>query len=454
MIDGELRIGVSKLDLTPPLATAYLAFHPRQMRFGGVHDRLHARAFVAEAGDRRLGILSADSLGFSRSILGDERDFIEEIRQRVEAACGIPPDHLMITTTHAHSTPQTTDLHDLVGAYPDLRDWVERLQDQLVAAVVAAWSCRERAELRAGVGHAPGIAWNRRILTTDGRLVIHRDRPPDAQVVKEPKDDRVPVILVRGETRRAALMGFSCHPTTVQVQPLVSADFPGVACDLTERHLDLASCLFIQGACGDVGPIRRTSDFDDVLLYGRSLAGEASRQLALLDAPDQPAMVPALGGGLTKFDVPRRALPDADELRREVAAAEEEIRHSVDDDARQAAIARYRRAFEPYRLCQLGGGPIPLEVQALRLGDVLFVSAEGELFSEFGLEIIRQSPAPITIIAGYTNGYQGYFPTRAAWAEGGYEPSVGPWTRVDESGGERLTAEAIAVARRVWAESA
>ncbi len=113
-------------------------------------------------------------------------------------------------------------------------------------------------------------------------------------------------------------------------------------------------------------------------------------------------------------------------------------------------MAAFRRAFEPLRLCELGTGPVPLEVQALRLGDALLVSAEGELFCEFGLEIIAASPAPLTLIAGYTNGYQGYFPTRAAWAEGGYEPSVGPWTRVDESGGERLTARAIDLARRVW----
>ncbi len=445
-----MRAGFAKIDITPPLAAGYLAFHPRQMPFEGIHDRLHARALVADDGEHTVAVVSADALGFSRSVLGPGRDFIDEVRGQVEARCGIPRDHVMVCATHSHSTPQTTDLHDLLGWFPHLADWFERLIDQLAGAVCLAWASREPVELYGGTGLAPGIAWNRRILTTDGRLVIHSTRPPDDQVVKEARDDRVPVLLFRGATRRGALLGFCCHPTTVQVQPLVSADFPGVACDLVERAMDLEACLFIQGACGDVGPIRRTTDFADVTLYGRSLGGEATRQLALLDARNAAPMTDRVGAACDRFAVPRRPLPDQSALRAEVDRQRQAIESAGSDEERAQAVAAFRRAFEPLRLCELGTGPVPLEVQALRLGDALLVSAEGELFCEFGLEIIAASPAPLTLIAGYTNGYQGYFPTRAAWAEGGYEPSVGPWTRVDESGGERLTARAIDLARRVW----
>ncbi|NUP98731.1 MAG: neutral/alkaline non-lysosomal ceramidase N-terminal domain-containing protein [Armatimonadetes bacterium] len=450
MDNATLRVGFGKVDITPPLAAAYLGFHPRQVPFEGIHDRLYARALAAENGDQAIAIVSADALGFSRSIFGPGRDFIAEVREGITQATGIPADHIMVAATHAHSTPQTTDLHDLLGWFPELADWLERLKWQLVSAVTTAWQSREPVEARVGVGEAPGIAWNRRILTTDGRLVIHRDRPPNEQVVKEPRDDRVPAVLFRGATRRGALFGFCCHPTTVQVQPLVSADFPGVATALVERELDLEACLFLQGACGDVGPIRRTTDFEDVALYGRSLGGEAVRQLALQDARNWPAMAPVIAAGTACFEVPRRELPDRQALEQEVARQRQRLETATDEATRQEALGAFRRAFEPLRLCQLGEGPVPLEVQALRLGDVLLVTAEGELFSEFGLRIVAESPAPVTIVVGYANGYQGYFPTRAAWAEGGYEPSVGPWTRVDQHGGELLTEQAIALARQVW----
>jgi hypothetical protein len=82
----------------------------------------------------------------------------------------------------------------------------------------------------------------------------------------------------------------------------------------------------------------------------------------------------------------------------------------------------------------------------------LIVACEGELFVEYGNRIKEASPAPVTFVAAYSNGYEGYIPTPETWDEGGYEPSLGPWTRVWRTGGETLTERAIALARRVWYE--
>lgn len=447
----ELRAGFAKLDVTPPLAVPYLSFHPRQTPFGGIHDRLFVRALAVDNGSAGVILLAVDSLGISRSVFGAGRDFVAEVRAAVAAGCGIPADHVLLAASHAHSTPQTTDIADLLGAFPHLAEWLEGLRDQLVAAAVAAWSGRDVVTLHGAVGLAPGIAWNRRILTTDGRLCILANRPADDEVVKEPRDDRVPVLLFRGPTRRGAVIGFTCHPTTVQVQPLVSADYPGVACGLVERELDLEACLFLQGACGDVGPVRRTSNFADVALYGRALGGEATRALALLDAVDTPAMTPAIVSRSRTLELPRRELPDRAALTARAAELARGIETACEAD-RAAAIAAYRAVAEPLRLCELGDGPVPVEIQAIRIGEALFVAVEGELFCEYGLALKESSPAPVTFVVGYSNGYQGYFPTPAAWDEGGYEPSLGPWTRVDRTGGERIVAAAAALARDVWEE--
>jgi len=58
----------------------------------------------------------------------------------------------------------------------------------------------------------------------------------------------------------------------------------------------------------------------------------------------------------------------------------------------------------------------------------------------------------VTFVAAYANGYEGYIPTPAAWDEGGYEVSEGPWTRVGRDAGEAVGAAAVALARRVWNE--
>jgi hypothetical protein len=91
-----------------------------------------------------------------------------------------------------------------------------------------------------------------------------------------------------------------------------------------------------------------------------------------------------------------------------------------------------------------------MEVQALRLGDALVVACEGELFVEYGSRIKAASPAAVTFVAAYSNGYEGYIPTPETFDEGGYEAALGPWTRVPGTVGGVLTERMIALAKRVW----
>jgi hypothetical protein len=455
---SQLLAGFGKVDVTPPLAIPYLSYYPRQTPFDGVHDRLYARALALELDGTAAAIVAVDSLGISRTILGPERDVIAEIRQRIQERTGIPAAHVLIAASHAHSTPQTTDIAPLVALFPGAAAWVDRLMDQLAAAVVVAWARRRPAAVRGTTGLAPGIAWCRRIITRDGRIVRLQQRPPDDQVVKEPRDDRVPVLLVDdAETPfghaahwSGALLGFTCHPTTVQVQPLVSADYPGVACDLVERELGAEACLFLQGACGNVGPVRATTDFQDVGLYGRALGGEALRALSLLGTRDVPPMRPALAAVSEVVVLERRPLPEQEPLERQAQELEAAIQAASGDEARRAAVAAYRRVAEPLQLVRLGGDPVRLEVQALRICDALVVSCEGELFVEYGNRIKDASPAGVTFVAAYANGYEGYIPTPESWDEGGYEPSLGPWTRVGPTAGEILVERMLAVAQRAW----
>jgi hypothetical protein len=268
--------------------------------------------------------------------------------------------------------------------------------------------------------------------------------------VKEARDDRVPVLLASGEGWRGAVIGFTCHPVIVQTQPLVSADFPGVACRIVERELGALSCLFLQGAAGDVNPIRGTTDFRDVAATGGVLGGEALRLLSLLSAEDGPAMSETLAVESETVEVERRPLPDVTGLEQKAADLEALIPLAESGAARREAIAAYRRVVEPLRLARLGEGPVRVEVQALRLGDALIVAVEGELFADYGNRIKEASPAPVTFVSAYSNGMEGYLPTREAFDEGGYEVAAGPWTRVGRTAGDQVTERAIALAHRVW----
>ena len=62
-----------------------------------------------------------------------------------------------------------------------------------------------------------------------------------------------------------------------------------------------------------------------------------------------------------------------------------------------------------------------LFVTALAVGDLVFAGFPGEPFTEVGRQVKAGSPFTLTVPACCANGYEDYYPTRSAYAEGGYE---------------------------------
>jgi hypothetical protein len=62
-----------------------------------------------------------------------------------------------------------------------------------------------------------------------------------------------------------------------------------------------------------------------------------------------------------------------------------------------------------------------LEIQALRLGPAALLGIPAEVFAQIGLDVEGGSPFPLTAVVELANGWEGYLPTREAFAEGGYE---------------------------------
>ena len=65
-----------------------------------------------------------------------------------------------------------------------------------------------------------------------------------------------------------------------------------------------------------------------------------------------------------------------------------------------------------------------LHITALSVGDVVFAGFPGEPFTQIGQEVKKWSSFALTITACCANGYEGYYPMRSAYEEGGYEAAV------------------------------
>jgi hypothetical protein len=79
----------------------------------------------------------------------------------------------------------------------------------------------------------------------------------------------------------------------------------------------------------------------------------------------------------------------------------------------------YRELFQDFTATAVR---VPTTI--LRIGDLMWTTFPGEMFSNIGKQVKAASPATFAHLMGYTNGSVGYFPEQKAYSEGGYEVAV------------------------------
>ena len=147
----QLRVGASLRIITPdPLLPVSGGIGAPKKTTEKKGD-LFARALVLEKGTTRIAIVSVDNLGWT-SVLGNKSRALIK---------GIPPENILIGSTHTHSVPDAYAFPDESGKhYADLKyiDWCVK---QIADAVNEAISKLEPATLKIAVGEAKGaIAYN------------------------------------------------------------------------------------------------------------------------------------------------------------------------------------------------------------------------------------------------------------------------------------------------------
>ena len=77
---------------------------------------------------------------------------------------------------------------------------------------------------------------------------------------------------------------------------------------------------------------------------------------------------------------------------------------------------QYRELFQDFTATAV---KVPTTI--VRLGDLMWTTFPGEMFSNIGKQVKAASPATFAHLMGYTNGSVGYFPDQKAYTDGGYE---------------------------------
>ncbi len=398
------EMGFAEKDITPPPGIHLAGYALRQQGNIGVLDPVFVRALALSDGHDGALILSCDLLGL-------EAEDIQLIKQEIQCHTGLPSAAIFIAATHTHSGPASMRT---IGIGDRDEAWMQRCLENMVAAGLSAWQAPRPASLRRAIGETD-IGINRRARIKKGS--IHPT--PDPRGVVE----RMLTVLLaepeRAEHAPVILFHCGCHPTILGADNrTVSADFPGAAIRYLKTSLGpKTAALFLNGAAGNVNP-RRMGNRELVRSTGLRLRNQILQTLKHQSAE----VTPQIGAAARTVTVPFAPFASGPGWTEMIAQYEQAVKaaQSAEERVIQSAYLAWAR-----RMAQLYGdgsdrAELRVELQALRIGEMVFLALPFEVFAETSMAI-RQAVSEPVVVCGYTNGNFGYLPPATEIAKGGYE---------------------------------
>jgi neutral ceramidase len=434
--------GTARAAITPPIGIPLSGFVGRGVATD-VHDDLWATVLVLaddrSPGDTRHALVTLDLIG----LYSDE--LVAALKESVRAATGIPPERVFLSCSHTHYGPVVAETGDMPGGrHPLAAAYRGQLSAVVAGCVRVADAARVAVDVRFGTGEVP-LGVNRRKPGPDGSIELAPN--PDGHVDAELAVVRFDAAEGRGRGGRVAtLISYACHPSSLESSVRsISADFPGIVRDEVERSAG-GRALFVQGAAGDIDPPDKRPDWARPQQIGAALGSAAIRLGASAAAtPSAP-----LASRRRRVALARRGA--ASVTHAEAALAELRALDATPGASGPSTWWRELRVSEGEAvLAALRDGRAPTidaDISALRIGDVALAFVPAELFSELGVAIKGRSPAPVTLVVGYTDGALWYVPPRHAYEEGGYE--VVDACRVAPGAGEELVDRVLALLHELF----
>jgi neutral ceramidase len=439
---SNLQAGVSRVDITPPTGVSMCGYLARAGVSQGYERPLTATALVLTDGSEKVVIIACDLI----FILNPDAD---EIRASIAAHLNTRIDCVLLNCSHTHCGPNLRDYSWEGDDQKQLqRGYLANLKNLLRGCAETADRRRQPARIGSGFGES-WIGINRREVDDDGKVFLGENQggamDPTVGVVRIDDLSGKPL---------AVLFSYGCHTVTMGPKCLqFSPDFPGPARELIEGATG-AKAMFLQAAAGNINPVTgigaTEDDTENMKRLGYSLGGEVLKTLAVirthqkrgerqifasltknsvypyLPVEDSIVKIGAIG---ERIAVPLLDPPSAADARGIVAMWEQRIANAKSDGLAPYQLNFYYRfrdwASLLLRTVEAGASaPLttPVNVQAIRLGDLVLTSAEGETLVELGLAVRKASPFEKTVFLGYSNGCIGYIPPAECFPDEAWSP--------------------------------
>jgi hypothetical protein len=405
----RLRAGAAKVDITPKESDLLISTD-------SIHDRLFARAIVADDGATCAVLVGLDLGGASNQI-------VDDATTRASRSTGCPAQNFLISATHTHSS----NTGGLGGRGAPA---AKSVADAIVEAANAAKS--KLAPARVGYGTAKvDLNVNRDLFNRklEWRQEPNPEGPSDKTlaVVEFIGNDNIPI---------GVYMNYAMHPINFYLSGVISADFPGEASRYVEDLFDDRTvAIFTQGASGDQNP----RDFRSPTTFMASRAALTQGHGPFIQTVGPPAPPPdqasAKGFNAQQADAERKAIPaeNLDAYKKVITRTGEYV-HMLGAVIGSSAVRVMRDSIQPTDAARIWAGQqnftcpgrvrldadnparenvlpgykegpdVNLKVGVLRMGDINFASVNGEVYSQIAMRLKAESPAAKTVVVTLANG--------------------------------------------------
>lgn len=367
-----------EIDITPDYPVDLIGFNRGDKKSKGILHRLYAQVALFKSGEKQYLIITVDNIGLSVK----ESD---DVRRAIASVSGIDVCDIMLCFTHTHSAPDTYEGSEQGKRYYDF------LKSCLCTGVIQAQD--GFVECMAGWGIASGqIGLNRRV---DGGLT----------------DDDIGILKVTDMQGNLLYMMLrvSAHGNVlIRDNYFISSDFVGVA----RQHLkDRYGCgmVITQGACGNIKP-KYCGKQSDLVKMSDVICKAISD---IIDDIQVKNIADIIMFSKIK-DIPTIDIPNVVDAKALSDRALKEC--GIDGEEWLYDIDRLRESGVKQQIANV-------EFQFLVINNGCLCGIPMEPFCEMGIKIREKAKehGKLVFFGGYTNGCDGYLPTKKEHYVGGYE---------------------------------
>ena len=414
--ETQLQVGFGRTSITPKNSVPLAGYGNTSTRYSKeVLNELYATCIaITDAQGNTILLISQDMIGSYQQVL---------VRPTVSLAAGVPQDRIYLAGTHTHSAPDQQSKQDAITEYNAF------YLGKVVEAAKQALEDRAPANAFTGSVDVQGMNFVRHYLMNDGTYAGDNFGQWDSGIKDhaEPNDPQLQLVkFARQGKKDVVMVNWQVHPklTGGTTKYDVSSDFIGYTRDYVEEKTD-SLMVYFTGAAGNQNPTSRIETEEvtaDAEIYGTQVGDYVLAALEQTTAAQTGTIKTKKTDYIAQVELLMQ--DKLDEAKEVQALYKAEGREAGNVLAREYGFSSVYHANAVINRSSYGKSQ-KVEVNAISIGSIGFVTASYEMFASHGATIKADSPYDTTFVITCCNGGNGYIPTQAAHEYGCYESHTG-----------------------------